>query len=114
MKINAKNGYEYTFWKIQNNEMEDEVFTKMSLGLEPVMTCRLNDYESNVLFRKPNQSLNADIRNKLGPLQTIMDLVNTWGLKNPSNMDDDVITQVFNEAVEEANKSMEYLKHIGE
>jgi agmatine/peptidylarginine deiminase len=43
-----------------------------------------------------------------------MDLVNTWGLKNPSNMDDDVITQVFNEAVEEANKSMEYLKHIGE
>ena len=112
--MNMNNGYEYSFWRIRNSEMERDVFARMSLGWEPVMTCKLNDWESNVLFRKPNQSLNADIRNKLGPLQTIMDLVNTWGLKNPSNMDDDVITQVFNEAVKEANKSMEYLKHIGE
>lgn len=112
--MNMNNGYEYSFWRIRNSEMERDVFARMSLGWEPVMSCRLNDWESNVLFRKPNQSLNADIRNKLGPLQTIMDLVNTWGLKNPSNMDDDVIAQVFNEAIEEANKSMEYLKHIGE
>lgn len=112
--MNMNNGYEYMFWKIRNSEMEDDVFARMSLGWEPVMTCRLNNWESNVLFKRPKQTLNADIRNKLGPLQTIMDLVNTWGLKNPSNMDDDVITQVFNEAIEEANKSMEYLKHIGE
>lgn len=108
------NGYEYMFWKIQNIEMENDVFARMSLGWEPVMACRLDNLESNVLFRKPKQTLNADIRNKLGPLQTIMDLVNTWGLKNPSNVDDDVITQVFNEAIVEANKSIEYLKHIGE
>lgn len=112
MKINTKNGYEYMFWKIRNNEMERNVFARMSLGWEPVMTCRLNDWESNVLFRKPNQSLNADIRNKLGPLQTLVDIVNTWGFKYPA--EDDAVKQVFNEAIEEANKSMEYLKHIGE
>ena len=112
--MNMNNGYEYSFWKIRNSEIERDTLAKISLGWEPVMTCRLNNLESNVLFKRPKQTLNADIRNKLGPLQTIMDLVNTWGLKNPSNMDDDVITQVFNEAVEEANKSMEYLKHIGE
>ena len=112
--MNMNNGYEYSFWKIRNSEMEGGVFARMTLGWEPVMACRLNDWESNVLFRRPKQTLNADIRNKLGPLQTIMDLVNAWGLKNPSNIDDDVITQVFNEAIEEANKSMEYLKHIGE
>lgn len=106
------NGYEYMFWKIRNSEIEHDIFGKISLGWEPVMSCRLNDWESNVLFRKPNQTLNADIRNKLGPLQTIMDFANTWGFKYPS--EDDAVKQVFNEAIEEANKSMEYLKHIGE
>lgn len=104
--------YEYMFWKIRNSNMEDEVFARLSLGWEPVMTCRLNDWESNVLFRKPNQSLNADIRNKLGPLQTLIDIVNTWGFKYPA--EDDAVKQVFDEALKEANKSLEYLKHIGE
>lgn len=110
--MNMNNGYEYMFWKIRNSEMEEEVFARMSLGWEPVMACRLNDWESKVLFKRPKQTLNADIRNKLGPLQTIMDLVNTWGFKYPA--EDDAVKQVFNEAIEEANKSMEYLKHIGE
>lgn len=106
------NGYEYSFWRIRNSEMERDVFARMSLGWEPVMSCRLNDWESNVLFRKPNQSLNADIRNKLGPLQTLIDIVNTWGFKYPA--EDDAIKQVFNDALKEANKSIEYIKHIGE
>lgn len=110
--MNMNNGYEYSFWRIRNSEMERDVFARMSLGWEPVMTCRLNDWESNVLFRKPNQSLNADIRNKLGPLQTLIDIVNTWGFKYPA--EDDAVKQVFNEALKEANKSIEYLKHIGE
>ena len=112
MKINAKNGYEYSFWKIRNSEIEDGVFARMSLGWEPVMACRLNDWESNVLFRRPKQTLNADIRNKLGPLQTLVDIVNTWGFKYPA--EDDAVKRVFNEAIEESNKSIEYLKHIGE
>lgn len=106
------NGYEYMFWKIRNSNMEDEVFARLSLGWEPVMTCRLNNWESNVIFRKPNQSLNADIRNKLGPLQTLIDIVNTWGFKYPA--EDDAVKQVFDEALKEANKSLEYLKHMGE
>ena len=106
------NGYEYSFWKIRNSEMERNVFARMSLGWEPVMTCRLNDWESNVLFKRPKQTLNADIRNKLGPLQTLIDIVNTWGFKYPA--EDDAIKQVFNDALKEANKSIEYIKHIGE
>lgn len=110
--MNMNNGYEYSFWKIRNSEIERDIFAKISLGWEPVMSCRLNDWESNVLFRKPNQSLNADIRNKLGPLQTLIDIINTWGFKYPA--EDDAVKQVFNEALKEANKSIEYLKHIGE
>ncbi len=110
--MNMNNGYEYSFWKIRNNEMEKEVFARMSLGWEPVMACRLNNWESNVLFRKPNQSLNADIRNKLCPLQTLVDIINTWGFKYPA--EDDAVKQVFDEALKESNKSIEYLKHIGE
>lgn len=106
------NGYEYSFWRIRNSEIERDIFVKITLGWEPVMSCRLNDWESNVLFRKPNQSLNADIRNKLGPLQTLIDIVNTWGFKYPA--EDDAVKQVFDEALKEANKSLEYLKHIGE
>lgn len=111
----AHNGYVYTTCQARWNNFEKKINEMTGDGWEVVshsFDCEWKTYK--IIFKRPKQTLNADIRNKLGPLQTIMDLVNTWGLKNPSGMDDDVITQVFNEAIEEANKSIEYLKHIGE
>ena len=109
------NGYEYITSQAKWDNLYSMITNMFEQGWEVVshsFDCEQRTYM--IIFKRPIQTLNADIRNKLGPLQTIMDLVNAWGLKNPSGMDDDVITQVFNEAIEEANKSIEYLKHIGE
>lgn len=109
----AHNGYEYTTCQARWNNFEEKINKMTGDGWEVVshsFDCEWKTYK--IIFKRPKQTLNADIRNKLGPLQTIMDLVNVWGFKSPA--EDDAIKQVFNEAIEEANKSMEYLKHIGE
>lgn len=109
----AHNGYEYTTCQARWNNFEEKINKMIGDGWEVVshsFDCEWKTYK--IIFKRPKQTLNADIRNKLGPLQTIIDFVNTWGFKYPA--EDDAIKQVFNEAIEEANKSMEYLKHIGE
>lgn len=109
----AHNGYEYTIRHARWSSFEEKINKMTGDGWEVVshsFDCDWKIYK--IIFKRPKQTLNADIRNKLGPLQTIMDLVNTWGFKYPS--EDDAVKQVFNDAVREAKKSMEYLKHIGE
>jgi len=109
----AHNGYEYTTCQARWNTFEEKINKMTGEGWEVVshsFDCEWKTYK--IIFKRPKQTLNADIRNKLGPLQTLMDLVNTWGFKYPS--EDDAVKQLFNEAVTEAKKSMEYLKHIGE
>lgn len=109
----AHNGYEYTICQARSNSFEKKINKMIEDGWEVVSHSFDSEWRIyKIIFKRPKQTLNADIRNKLGPLQTIMDLVNTWGFKYPS--EDDAVTQVFNEAVREAKKSMEYLKHIGE
>ena len=55
------------------------------------------------------EGLNAKIRNKLGPFQTMIDL-----LKNFKINGDDKVQKLMEDALTEAEKSMEFLTHIGE
>lgn len=109
----AHNGYEYTIRHTRWSTFEEKINKMTGDGWEVVshsFDCDWKTYK--IIFKRPKQTLNADIRNKLGPLQTLIDLVNTWGFKYPS--EDDAVKQLFDETVREAKKSMEYLKHIGE
>ena len=54
------------------------------------------------------EGLNAKIRNKLGPIQTLIDLSKI--LKESGEIPRDILIN----AIEESEKSMEYLIHIGE
>lgn len=108
-----ENGYEYITSQTKHDKFDNVITNMLERGWEVVshsFDCEWRTY--NIIFKRPKQTLNADIRNKLGPLQTLIDLVNTWGFKYPS--EDDAVKQLFDETVKEAKKSMEYLKHIGE
>ena len=54
------------------------------------------------------EDLNAKIRNKLGPIQTLVDLCKI--LKETGEVPRDILIN----AIEESEKSMEFLTHIGE
>ena len=63
-----------------------------------------------VFYREvEEEGLNAKIRNKLGPFQTMIDL-----LKNFKINSDDKVQKLVEDALTEAEKSMEFLTHIGE
>lgn len=68
-----------------------------------------------IMYREvPDDSLNANIRNKLGPFQTLIDLMDNFiNFKGffPYN---DGVEKILRDAVNESKKSMEYLKHVGE
>lgn len=54
------------------------------------------------------EGLNAKVRNKLGPIQTLIDLCKI--LKETSEVPRDILIN----AMEESEKSMDFLIHIGE
>lgn len=63
-----------------------------------------------VFYREvEEEGLNAKIRNKLGPIQTMIDL-----LKNFKVNGDDKVQKLVEDALTESEKSMEFLIHIGE
>lgn len=63
-----------------------------------------------VFYREvEEEDLNAKIRNKLGPFQTMIDL-----LKNFKINGDDKVQKLMEDALTETEKSMEFLTHIGE
>lgn len=63
-----------------------------------------------VFYREvEEEGLNAKIRNKLGPIQTMIDL-----LKNFKINGDDKVQKLVEDALTESEKSMEFLTHIGE
>lgn len=68
-----------------------------------------------VMYREvPDDSLNAEIRNKLGPFQTLIDLMDNFiDYKRVFNIGVEV-EKILRDAVNESKKSMEYLKHVGE
>lgn len=68
-----------------------------------------------IMYREvPDDSLNAEIRNKLGPFQTLIDLIDNFiDFKGAFNINDEV-EKILRDAVNESKKSMEYLKHVGE
>ena len=68
-----------------------------------------------IMYREvPDDSLNAEIRNKLGPFQTLIDLMDSFiDYKGVFNIGDEV-KKILRDAVNESIKSMEYLKHVGE
>lgn len=68
-----------------------------------------------IMYREvPDDSLNANIRNKLGPFQTLIDLMDgIIDFKGAFNINDEV-EKILRDAVNESKKSMEYLKHVGE
>lgn len=68
-----------------------------------------------VMYREvPDDSLNAEIRNKLGPFQTLIDLMDNFiDYKRVFNIGNEV-EKILRDAVNESKKSMEYLKHVGE
>lgn len=68
-----------------------------------------------IMYREvPDDSLNAEIRNKLGPFQTLIDLMDNFiDYKRVFNIGNEV-EKILRDAVNESKKSMEYLKHVGE
>lgn len=68
-----------------------------------------------IMYREVlDDSLNAEIRNKLGPFQTLIDLMDNFiDYKRVFNIGDEV-EKILRDAVNESKKSMEYLKHVGE
>lgn len=68
-----------------------------------------------VMYREvSDDSLNAEIRNKLGPFQTLIDLMDNFiDYKRVFNIGNEV-EKILRDAVNESKKSMEYLKHVGE
>jgi hypothetical protein len=56
------------------------------------------------------EGLNAKIRNKLGPIQTLLDLckMQREGKATPK------IDKLMDDALDEVEKSIEFLRHIGE
>lgn len=63
-----------------------------------------------VFYREvEEEGLNAKIRNKLGPIQTMIDL-----LKNFKVNGGDKVQKLVEDALTESEKSMEFLTHIGE
>ena len=68
-----------------------------------------------IMYREvPDNSLNAEIRNKLGPFQTLIDLMDNFiDYKRVFNIGNEV-EKILRDAVNESKKSMEFLKHVGE
>lgn len=68
-----------------------------------------------IMYREvPDDSLNAEIRNKLGPFQTLIDLMDNFiDYKRVFNIGNEV-EKILRDAVNESKKSMEFLKHVGE
>ena len=68
-----------------------------------------------IMYREVlDDSLNAEIRNKLGPFQTLIDLMDNFiDYKRVFNIGNEV-EKILRDAVNESKKSMEYLKHVGE
>ena len=68
-----------------------------------------------IMYREvPDDSLNADIRNKLGPFQTLIDLMDKFINFKGTFPYNDGVEKILRDAVNESKKSMEYLKHVGE
>lgn len=68
-----------------------------------------------IMYREvPDDSLNAEIRNKLGPFQTLIDLMeHVIEHRGVFNIGEEV-EKILRDAVNESIKSMEFLKHVGE
>lgn len=68
-----------------------------------------------IMYREVlDDSLNAEIRNKLGPFQTLIDIMDDFiDYKRVFNIGNNV-EKILRDAVNESKKSMEYLKHVGE
>ena len=62
----------------------------------------------NIIINNMEETLNAKIRNKLGPIQTLIDLCKI--LKENGEVPKEILIN----ALEESEKSMEFLVHIGE